>query len=51
MPLPMQTNLHWLRRWIDTEPLPFFKELREKRPILVTPKFTLITRFDDSGKC
>ncbi len=36
-----------VRRWIDTEPLPFFKELREKRPILVTPKFTLITRFDD----
>ena len=35
------------RRWIDTEPLPFFKELREKRPILVTPKFTLVTRFDD----
>lgn len=35
------------RRWMDTEPLPFFKELREKRPILVTPKFTLITRFDD----
>jgi len=36
-----------VRRWIDTEPLPFFKELREKRPILVTPKFTLVTRFDD----
>jgi cytochrome P450 len=35
------------RRWMDTEPLPFFKELRQKRPILVTPKFTLITRFDD----
>ena len=35
------------RRWIDTEPLPFFKELRQKRPILVTPKFTLVTRFDD----
>ena len=35
------------RRWIDTEPLSFFKELREKRPILVTPKFTLVTRFDD----
>lgn len=35
------------RRWIDMEPLPFFKELREKRPILITPKFTLITRFDD----
>src|SRR2546426_2913461 len=36
-----------VRRWIDTEPLPFFKELREKRPILVTPVCTLITRFDD----
>ncbi len=36
-----------VRHWIDTEPLPFFKELREKRPILVTPKFTLVTRFDD----
>ena len=36
-----------VRRWIDTEPLPFFKELREKRPILVTPKCTLVTRFDD----
>lgn len=36
-----------VRRWIDTEPLPFFKELREKRPILVTPDCTLVTRFDD----
>ena len=36
-----------VRRWIDTEPLPFFKELRDKRPILVTPKCTLVTRFDD----
>lgn len=36
-----------VRRWIDTEPLPFFKELREKRPILVTPVCTLLTRFDD----
>lgn len=36
-----------VRRWIDTEPLPFFKELRDKRPILVTPKGTLVTRFDD----
>ncbi len=36
-----------VRRWIDTEPLPFFKELREKRPILVTPQCTLLTRFDD----
>lgn len=36
-----------VRRWIDTEPLPFFKELREKRPILVTPLCTLLTLFDD----
>ena len=36
-----------VRRWIDTEPLPFFQELREKRPILVTPVCTLVTRFND----
>jgi cytochrome P450 len=36
-----------VRGWIDTEPLPFFKELREKRPILVTPLCTLVTLFDD----
>jgi cytochrome P450 len=36
-----------VRGWIDNEPLPFFKELREKRPILVTPRCTLLTRFDD----
>jgi cytochrome P450 len=36
-----------VRRWIDTEPLPFFKELRERRLILVTPLCTLITLFDD----
>lgn len=36
-----------VRRWIDSEPLPLFKELRERRPILVTPLCTLVTRFDD----
>lgn len=36
-----------VRRWIDTEPLPFFRELRAQRPILVTPDCTLVTRFDD----
>lgn len=36
-----------VRHWIDTDPLPFFKELREKRPILVTPLCTLVTRFED----
>jgi cytochrome P450 len=36
-----------VRRWIDNEPLPFFKELREKRPILETPLGTLVTLYDD----
>jgi cytochrome P450 len=36
-----------VRGWIDNEPLPFFKELREKRPILVTPAATLVARLDD----
>lgn len=44
---PDSEKSYLARRWIDNEPLPFFKELREKRPILVTPKFTLVTRFDD----
>lgn len=36
-----------VRRWMDSEPLPFFKELREKRPILVTPECTLLALYDD----
>lgn len=35
------------RKWLDEEPLPFFKELREFRPILETPKATLVARFRD----
>ena len=34
-------------RWMSEEPLPFFEELREKRPVLVTPAATLVARFDD----
>ena len=34
-------------QWMWKEPLPFFKELREKRPILVTPEVTIVSRFDD----
>lgn len=44
---PEADKFRLVRRWLDTEPLPFFKELREKRPILVTPACTLVTRFDD----
>lgn len=36
-----------VRRWIDTCPLPFFKTLREWRPIVVTPLATLVTLYDD----
>lgn len=36
-----------VRSWINNYPIPFFKELRESRPILKTPVCTLIARFDD----
>ncbi|HYQ01388.1 MAG TPA: cytochrome P450 [Polyangiaceae bacterium] len=36
-----------VRRWIDTEPLPFFKQLRAERPVLVTPECTLVARYAD----
>lgn len=37
------------RGWIDspTDVLPFFKELRAKRPVLATPACTLLARYDD----
>ncbi|MGD0959733.1 MAG: cytochrome P450 [Methylomonas sp.] len=34
-------------QWMWHEPVSFFKELRENRPILVTPEATIISRFDD----
>jgi cytochrome P450 len=36
-----------VRGWMEKEPLPFFKELRQKRPILATPQCTLVSLFDD----
>ena len=36
-----------VRGWMKTEPLPFFKQLREERPILVTPECTLVTLYCD----
>jgi len=36
-----------VQQWMKKEPLAFFKQLREERPILVTPECTLVTRFDD----
>jgi cytochrome P450 len=36
-----------VRGWIFNEPLPFFAELRQDRPILAMPEVTLAARFDD----
>ncbi|MCB1737529.1 MAG: cytochrome P450 [Gammaproteobacteria bacterium] len=44
---PDADKFQLVRHWIDTEPLAFFKVLREQRPILVTPTATLVTRLDD----
>ncbi|MEK6749552.1 MAG: cytochrome P450 [Pseudomonadota bacterium] len=35
------------QQWMKTTPLPFFKQLREKRPVLVTPECTLLALFTD----
>jgi len=35
------------RGWLDSEPLPFFAQLRAQRPILVTPQATFIALFHD----
>ncbi|GAB4062382.1 cytochrome P450 [Uliginosibacterium sediminicola] len=44
---PDADKLRLVRQWMDSEPLPFFKELREQRPVLVTPGAILLARFDD----
>jgi len=36
-----------VQKWMKKEPLPFFKQLRNERPILVTPECTLISLFTD----
>lgn len=36
-----------VRNWIKSAPLPFFRELRERQPILETPACTLLANFDD----
>jgi cytochrome P450 len=36
-----------VRGWIFGEPLPFFAELRQQRPVLVMPEVTLAARFVD----
>ncbi len=36
-----------VQKWMKTEPLPFFKQLRKERPILVTPECVLVSKFAD----
>jgi cytochrome P450 len=43
-----QAKMQLVSRWIRTDWRPFFKELREQRPIFVTPGATLVARFADA---
>ena len=36
-----------VQRWIKEEPLAFFKQLREQRPVLQTPVCVLVANFTD----
>ncbi len=36
-----------IKKWMHSEPLALFKQLRERRPVLVTPECTLVTLFAD----
>jgi len=44
---PKDKQYQLVRGWMKSEPLPFFKQLREQRPILVTSECTLVTLFSD----
>lgn len=44
---PTEKKWPLLRQWMDEVPLPLYAELREKRPILVLPEVTLVTRYAD----
>jgi len=42
-------NEKWplIRQWMEDTPLLFFKQMREKSPIIVTPECTLLALYDD----
>lgn len=44
---PDNQKFRLVQGWMKAEPLPFFKQLREQCPILVTPEGTLVTLFSD----
>ena len=48
---PNEEKYPLVQKWMKTTPLPFFKQLREKRPILVTPECTLVALFTDVRDC
>lgn len=42
-----QKQMGLVGQWMKTNPISFFAELRQYRPILHTPKFILVTRYPD----
>lgn len=44
---PDATKLRLVREFMAQDPLGFFKELREHRPVLVLPECTLVALYDD----
>jgi cytochrome P450 len=44
---PDEQKYRLVQRWMKSEPLPFFEQLRAQRPILVTPECTLVTLYTD----
>lgn len=45
--VPDQNKLPLVYEWLKSEPLAFFEELREKKPVLVLPGATLVACFND----
>ncbi len=44
---PEEQKYPLVQGWIRSEPLPFFRQLREQRPVLETPECTLVAMFTD----
>ena len=44
---PAGQKYQLVRGWMKSEPLPFFAQLRERRPVMVTPECTLVTLYSD----
>lgn len=42
-----QKQIELVGQWMKTSPIPFFAELRQYCPMLHTPKFILVTRYQD----